>query len=328
VPTFGAPEMIKFNEKARLDHNLSRVQLGAALVLPYFTFDTTGREAEEVQMFVTASDFPIATKAALQYYNEKDLAFDQIYFLGDSLGQKVGGFSPGNRTQRNRPHYIELVAALAAFDFFEHAGAQPPGEPLFFMAARDGETIDWTALPTSRNGEQVHRRQQELKLNLAAMTAFVYAFNTHGAEVLRQEHGAVLESWYRHHFKFRPRDPADADKDPRTHRDVLDGVGRFGHQFIRWLCDLDDETERVRLIDRRKLVMENGAEVELYAPEQNQASIGSFLKDGSGNSKFHDFKNELDRLRIEEAGMRAPDRYVSLFHRAAVQFARAGFRIN
>ena len=79
----------------------SKVRLGAALVLPYFTFDP-GTTAGP-QMFVTAADFPIATKAALHYYQTKPLAFDDLYLVGDSLGQKSAASAPARGSRRTPP---------------------------------------------------------------------------------------------------------------------------------------------------------------------------------------------------------------------------------
>ncbi|MHA2289432.1 MAG: hypothetical protein ACXABG_11665, partial [Promethearchaeota archaeon] len=140
VPTIGSLELLKFNQSSKIGDK-SKILLGGALVLPYFTFEID-KETEET-MFVTGNDFPIATKAALQYYDEKDLGFDQLYLIGDSLGQKVGKFSPGSGSQENRSHYIEIVTALAANDFYEQKESESISEKKYFTACRADQFIRW-----------------------------------------------------------------------------------------------------------------------------------------------------------------------------------------
>ena len=102
IPTLGSPEVLKFAQQASLGTS-SKIRLAAGLVLPYFSFTPGATPPGQSQLFVTAADFPLATKAALAYYAEKDLAYDDVYLLGDSLGQNVGAFSPGNQNQTQPP---------------------------------------------------------------------------------------------------------------------------------------------------------------------------------------------------------------------------------
>lgn len=338
VPTFGARDMIKQNPAALVDGGTSKVLLGGALVLPYFTFESP--EAPPVgadgtpEMYVTPADFPIATQAALQFYNEKDLGFDQMYLLGDSLAQRVGRFSHGNQGQENRPHYIELVSALAAFDFFGQPDVPPGTEPAYFYAARDGRPVDWAALPGTRDAARLAQEQNEVKLALCAMTAFAYAMATEGVDVLETPHDQVKDAWYRRNFTFNSRRPEDAGLDPRQHgqRAAIAAVTRFGEQFLQWISALDEETGDVRLVDRRRLFVDASAldeqeEPRLLPPREHLAAIGEFVKGARRGPDFAAFLDTMRDVRIESASMTPADRWINLFYEAAQSFCASGYNI-
>src|SRR6185503_14280795 len=83
-PTLGHRNTLKFNkEKGAVINDkeeISRILLGGSLILPYFRIVKNDNQPD---MHVTSGDFPIATKAALEFYDTKDsLGFDQVYFIG------------------------------------------------------------------------------------------------------------------------------------------------------------------------------------------------------------------------------------------------------
>jgi hypothetical protein len=342
VPTFGAPGMLKWDPRAALsradarpEDRQSKVLLGAALVLPYFAVDLADVPADHAEMFVTPADFPVATKAALQYYDEKDasgkLAFDQVYLLGDSLPQPVGGFSPGNKAQENRPHYVEVAAALAAFDFFR-ADASPDAvrkSPRFFAAGREAGHVDWRALPVTRDKGRVGALQGEFRRRVAAMTVFAYAFNTFGLDMLAEQDKGLLPTWYRHHFELNPRRPEDANRDPRRDRPALDSVAAFAGSFLAWVAALDDEDGRVRLVDRTKLFAPAapGAPARLLHPGTHKAAVGGLLRQDEGRRlDFDQVRNDLIDLRLDRPDMPAASKYVNLFYLAALGFVDKNWR--
>ena len=339
VPTFGAPGMLKWDHRAaltpataRAEDRESKVFLGAALVLPYFSVDLSELPADRAEMFVTPADFPIATKAALQYYDEKDasgkLAFDQVYLLGDSLPQPVGGFSPGNKDQENRPHYVEVAAALAAFDFFRQDPASDAVKqgPRFFATSRDTSQVDWRALPVTRDAGRVEALQAEFKRRIAALAVFAYAFDTLGLDTLGEATEKLLPAWYRSHFAVNPRRPEDAARDPRRERPALENVAAFNRSFLTWVTALDDDEGRVKLVDRSKLFAP-GAGGHLLHPTEQKSAVGGFLKQEPGEQlSFDQIRNDLDAIRLDRANMPAASKYVNLFYEAALRFVDKNWR--
>jgi len=325
VPTFGARDVLKYNKRAKIDDNLSKIYLGGALVLPYFSFDVDPNATEEEEMFVTASDFPIATKAALQFYSEKSLTFDELYLVGDSLSQNVGSFSPGSKTQRNRPHYAEVAGALAARDFF----AQPQkddaaSETTYFLSARDGKRVDWAAMPTTRDDGRVGDEQDLVKRRMAISTAFFYMLSTYGQQVLDETPGSVRDAWYKRNFGRRAPDPHGS-----ASRSILDDITDYGRRFLAWASDLG-AVDAVELIDGDKLTGEDAEDglPSLLKPSEHPHGLGAFLLSSSSKEDtFATFRTDMDRVTIDKKSMSASDRFLNVFHEAATQFCQRNYNL-
>ena len=334
VPTFGSPKMLKQHESAKLENKASRILLGGALVLPYFSFEVDPDAVKKGQqdMYVTPADFPIATKAALEYYNEKDMGFDQIYFVGDSLAQRVGKFGTGGKEQDNGPHYIELVTGLAALDFWRH-GAKAAGEPEYFIAARDTATVTWSGLPVTRDSAQLTELQSQLALQASTMTAFGYVLNTYGADFLGRLHknpdNAV--GWYTDHFKFDLKNKQDEAKDPRNaeNRAGIDLVTAYSREFVKWLSSIG-ALEQVDLIDGTKLFADPVAGTFL-PPLKYTGNIGAFLTGLSRNpakATWHNYLEKLNELAITDPAMSPTDRFLNLLYEASYEFCSSGYGLS
>jgi hypothetical protein len=333
-PTLGSKNLIKFNENAKIGDKLSKVLLGGALILPYFSFETDSNTEEK--MFVTTNDFPIATKAALQYYNEKDLGFDQIYFIGDSLGQKVGKFGVGSGKQTNSPHYIELVSGLAAFDFFDQPAISGVPDKMLFTATRETNVIKWNQLPFSRDSILLKSKQLSFKKSITDMTVFAYAFLTYGNSILNSPHNDIKDTWYRDYFKFKNAREEDKVKDPRNEK--IDGMESFLKKFLFWICAMDDGSKNVQLIDRDMIVEDEldplkPTEFKIFDPQKFNAqnNIGNILsKDSTKNLNFNSFKTRgLDQVELKDAKVtQAYSKLINIFYDATIRFNKLNYNFN
>jgi hypothetical protein len=337
-PTLGSKPLIKYHPKAQLSDNVSQVLMGGALVLPYFSFELDSEAEKFEKMFVSTNDFPIATKAALQYYHEKDLGFDQIYFIGDSLAQKVGKFGVGSKKQENLPHYIEVISSLAAFDFYEQPEIKGEAEKMLFTATREGDRVSWSDIPISRNTDYIRPKQNELKKLITNMSVFSYSFLTYGKKVLSMNHKDIKDAWYLDTFRFNEKDEKEKSKDPRQtpNKEILEDFEKFLSGFLFWVAAMDDSSGKVELIDKQRL-FRGELQVEimpvLLDPEEatNLTSIGLLLKnEKSKSADFNDFKTkglnsvELKDKRITEAA----SKFINIFYEGAVQYSKLNYNIS
>ncbi|MEL7361537.1 MAG: hypothetical protein AAFN13_05660 [Bacteroidota bacterium] len=331
IPTLGAPQVLKQAPDATLG-TASKIRLGAGLVLPYFSFAPGAVREGDPQMFVTAADFPVATKAALAYYADKDLAFDDVYLFGDSLAQNVGTFSPGSAGQQNRAHYIELTGALAALDFYRSTPHNGPTK--YFHAARSTPIVDWDHLPVSRDTGAVQEQLDRAKERLTTFATFAYAVLAHGIPILNRDISEVVDAWHADHFA--PRNmfgKRNQDKDPRqpADRQRIDAVAAYLDRFIRWAVALDPGSSGdVRLFNGKQLLTSADATPDpsgsIPNPEAvgQEHGIGTLLRATTQNQDFTAFKNVLnatDVRNVPNASVSNSDVFVNLFYRAARTFA-------
>jgi hypothetical protein len=337
-PTLGSRQIMKFHPSAKLGENVSQILMGGALVLPYFNFDPDPEAEKQEKMFVTGNDFPIATKAALQYYHEKDLGFDQIYFIGDSLAQRVGKFSPGAKTQENFPHYVEVVSALAAFDFYDQPEIKGETEKMLFTATRESSKLRWNDLPITRDPLLIRAKQADLKTLLTRMTVFAYSFLTYGKKILASNHTSIHDAWYRQYFSFNEKNDKDKPKDPRQSesKNTIDDLSKFLDNFLFWIAAMDD-SGLVELVEKKMLVnkdLEIGKTPTLIDPEGATSSrnIGLLLKNDKGNKgrDFNEFKKiGLDAVELKDKNItQAGSKMANIFYEAAARYSKANYNVN
>ena len=113
----GIPTIARLLRNKLEQQNITdRVKIGGLFLLPYFSF-TVPPGAETNGLYAAADQFLLNTESALRYYvTQASKLFDTVYLLGNENTSEVE-FSVGNTTQRNRPHFVELYAALAVRDF-------------------------------------------------------------------------------------------------------------------------------------------------------------------------------------------------------------------
>ncbi|CAG5002180.1 hypothetical protein DYBT9275_02829 [Dyadobacter sp. CECT 9275] len=326
-PTLGSRQLIKFNEKmhASLGSENSRVLLGGALVLPYFSFSVDTAKSADEPMFVTTSDFPIATKAALQYYDDKELGFDQYYFIGDSLAQKVGEFSTGSSTQENKPHYVEMVSALSSFDFFAQSGDNVSDGKKYFLASRENAEVTWNMLPLTRASKDLTDQRRNFKKAISNFTIFSYAYLTYGKKELGRNHRDVtIQPWYSENFKKDYKEESVIYNPRHTmNSDLYAAMDDYLNSFLFWISAIDDR-DKVLLVDSGKMIKGaiSNRKLDLIDPEENRGVVGQIIKGESKKLDFNAFRGNdglLDAI-IKNETITAGSKYLNIFYDAANRF--------
>ena len=94
---------------------LKNSPLGAITVTPYFGVEPDPAIAIDKNSFIAK------TKAALAYYDKNlsgNNSINALYYIGDKVTKDYQP-AEGRNAQRNDAHVIELISALAIFDFME-----------------------------------------------------------------------------------------------------------------------------------------------------------------------------------------------------------------
>lgn len=168
---FGGTGAAGFPTIARMLHKLrdpdnrheqiksDKVKLGGALMLPYFRFSDPNDATANV---ITAAQLLPQARVALEFYQsllQQEGVFDRLYVSGWDEMFELGYHEPGRAEQKNPPLLPELVAALAAIDFFDPAQTIKAASVPLVAARRNGEGFGWADLPgTNETKERLYTR--------------------------------------------------------------------------------------------------------------------------------------------------------------------------
>lgn len=131
-------EAIRIRSKGS-DLDLKDVKFGSTLLTSYFQFTKpSDKQKQNTKDAVIASSafFPLNSQAALQFYQGDPTVksvYNKLYHIGWPLESRSvdSGKSEtitGGANQTNGCHFVELVAACAALDFFTAANVDTTGE--------------------------------------------------------------------------------------------------------------------------------------------------------------------------------------------------------
>ena len=234
-----------------------KVQVGGALVLPYFTFTDTG----DNELKAKAEHFLMNTQAALKYYHlwNKKLIYDAIYLFGDESRIEVEN-SLGGRGQQNAPHFIELYAALAAIDFFGRDFGLGKGAQ-YFRTDRSSNQLQWTDLPDGQKGNTIRSKIRQL-----AHFAFAYlSIYQPMLEEIRKKNGGggYRAPWYIDFFEQNKILPADNQTGTS-----LKNVQDYCKDFLLWLANIQNSVGNARLVKYEAYTQKtDGNRLELKSPD-------------------------------------------------------------
>lgn len=257
---FGGTGAAGFPTIARILHNslkksedgTSVAKIGGALILPYFQFPPANDELQE-EMQAKVSEFMLNTKAALDYYTKSDLlnnVFKSIYLMGDSDLTSVGNFSLGSKSQKNEAHFIELYAALAAFDFFNKKDYEKFENP---MCARNDESnkIEWEDLPESNS--EIRKKLQSYIKFICIYKNLIYELLEEDREIPITKGLKGLFSKKRHSWEIELLQKAgnvDIANNDAWNDFVL--MKEYAETFLKWLEQIVNNPKRqIDLVDKQ-----------------------------------------------------------------------------
>jgi len=243
LPTMGRLIANKL-EKANLR---DKVRMAGVFLLPYFSFTPSGGTGDEV--YARADQFMLNTEAALRYYlTEAQQMFDTVYLLGSQALSRVD-FSIGKQSQRNKPHFLEVYAGLAARHFIEN---KPAKGSVVLVSRQTKNMISWRDLP----------EQSRVKDDLGTAARFAYVWLSYIVPELTtaKSKGVNLAGtpWYNKYYKLQRGWGGGSSSasgelpnlDESGQQQAIDGISEWCRDYLRWIGDLHDcEGETVQLFD-------------------------------------------------------------------------------
>jgi hypothetical protein len=218
LPTI--PKLLKYSPE--LDS--SKLRTGAALLLPYFTFNVAAEKRAE-ELFATPDAFLLNSKEALRYYANFGSMYNRLYVLGLDTMTVQPHFSIGGKDQDNSANIVEFLAALGALNFFQEK--QIEGSKAALLGRNELASFGWRDVP---DGQHV----QGLMGQFARM-AFVYlsVVYPHLQKVWEQNPEALRAAWHVDLFAAKKVSSSD-----QAARDMFDSMRSFAVRMFLWLREM------------------------------------------------------------------------------------------
>ena len=216
---------------------IPRHRVGGALLLPYFSLPAPptpdaadGGPRPQAVLFAQNAAAAIPTYAG----PGGGAGYGGFYVLGDDTPREQDRNEVGGENQDNRPHYVELYAALGALDFSGRGGEDPAARlPVFHATGVAGRDPGWEDLPMSAAD------RKRLMGGIVAAHTFLSLFRPGGAgnpSLLDTLRGVT---WMR---MLNLNEPELVRRSG-----ALDGMGSFFRQTWDWLGDLRGSTPSMPL---------------------------------------------------------------------------------
>ena len=242
LPTIGR----LISNKLEKDGVRNSVSLGCIFALPYFNFP---KSSSQETVYASSDLFLLNTEAALRYYREQAQQFDTKYLIGNQNFEQLGKFSVGKDSQKNRPHFVEFYAALAARHFF----CENPHQAVNVISRNQTGILEWDDLPTS----------SEVKSELVNATRFAFIWLADFQNKLEFAKNKGIENldgfaWFDKFFQGkglfgRVTRKHLPDLSDSSQQDAIKSINNWCQDFLGWLFDIHQcEKERIELFKARE----------------------------------------------------------------------------
>lgn len=318
--------------------NADCLKIGVGALVPYFQFvpkppspddpQPTG-EPETPRLAAKAEWFALATRAAVEFYHHllenNDWPFDAFYWVGDSGLMKVKNYESGGPAQKNEAHFVEMLVALAALEFFQipaanfndqvgchYAGPRHDVEP----PTKEKNLLDWLDLPLAL----LKRREVQAKLLRFFLAGAVHL--GFGVPLVRKpelDTKPYCVPWYLEQFALRGDSLRSADNGAKL--ELLTQFFSVYH-FPWWLqvLSLEDSSE-VRLINKHAL-HEGHASAADVGLEYLADLLWTDRTEAQKLDPFDSFFTDMVQVRKGSGGALGAPGYLALLAHAADRFIK------
>jgi hypothetical protein len=302
------------------DTNESGLKIGVTALVPYFRFEssTTTVRADGSNMAAKAERFPLATRAAVEFYKHLrlngDWDFDAMYWLGDNSPAEVS-YAPGGPDQKNPAHFVDLLAALASLEFLlnptatggcYYAGPRQDVE----LSLSTKNLLEWRDLPL-RHFDIELVRQQCLRFFL--MGSVHLGFFEELLQRTEIDRRPFCVPWYLERFALYG-DWLSA----RPQRETLELVSSYFRTYhFPWWASMHRQ-DTVRLFNREAIPGRSGAsEVDL---SHLANSLWPNASEHRNRDQFDKFFDDMMRVSKRREGDNGAPAYLALLAHTADRY--------
>jgi len=294
--------------------NRARVRYGCAMMTPYFSFPKgagTGPGTDSAR-------HAVATQAALLHYAHVPIGYQHIYFIGaPSRPQTNNSNIMGGQNQTNDPHYAEMVAALAAWQFFMLPQIQGDDRQLHFadtLQEKIDVGVNWRTLPVNPNNTA---SRDQIKRDLTIFTTLTYFYKNFLHDRFMNGQWYREANWYKDNFGHLSLD----EEMPR-----LQNFFEFSRSYLVWLAKIGEtgKDANLHLFHSKALLETDPALADLHVTNLLDDPVSSSAH--RSQSGFSDIYSRLDNLKLRQPGTNsATGLFLFMLHHAVSEFCRENY---
>jgi len=222
----------------------------------------------------------------------------------------------GGQNQVNEPHYAELVAALAALDFFSIDLIPPQTRQLHFAdTVRQGKDVgvNWESLPVHPD---FAIRREEIKRRLVAFTTLTFFYKNFLYHAFANRRSYRETNWYRNNFGQLTLD----DQGP-----LLRNCYDFSTSYLSWLQGIGNTGPQANLdlFDFNALLVDDRDLCSQYVGNlaRGMESRPKFMNEG-----YDRILEKVDAIKLKQPGTNsAMGLFVYLLYQAVVAFCKENY---
>jgi hypothetical protein len=276
------------------------------MMTPYFVFPKNTDPNIVLGPGADSSRHVIATQAALLHYAHVPPDYQHVYFIGAPARVQTNERNrPGGDQQKNAPHYAELAAALAAWDFFNLGRIESDSRELHFADTIKEEQdlgVTWETLPVHPHGNTGHREEVKRTLVVFATFAYFYKNLLHNDIVGAREYGHSI--WFKNNF-----DGFTLDDHSQT--TILSHLNTFCVSFLDWLWQLghtsDPGTSQPAGVESRSILqLFNWEALRATSIRSTSESIGNLMLGENVSPKYKTTGEDRIKARMDGIKLSKP----------------------
>ena len=290
--------------------NRKKLRFGCAMMTPYFSFPKGN--SSNSGPGTDSARHAVATQAALLHYAHVPPGYQHVYFIGaPARAQTNDSNVVGGQNQTNDPHYAELIASLAAWEFFLLHQVRSDARELHFADTKQNDQdlgIGWNTLPVHPSNAV---RRDEIKRRLVIFTTFAYFYKNFLYQGFINGRAYQETTWYRNNFQ-----QVTLDEQGQALHDLYE----FTSSYLRWLHKIGDTGRYAnpRLFNWNALLVED--------PQLCAQFVGNLMDDAASTAKYmstgrQEILDRLDLIKLKQPGTEsAIGLFIYLLHHAVAEF--------
>lgn len=299
--------------------SMPHFNLGGGLLLPYFSFNNPNNGYKGA--YARAEDFMLVSKESLKFYSKEwQNCYDAIYVVGDDFLDGVNReFKASGRLQKNPAHYIELMTALGAFNFY---ASNEEVKGLKKLTRTYEDSIFFRDMPHSG-----------LQRKMLYFTSFALAFQVFYKTITRDPERfrdyRKNYRWYVRHFMNNDlellRDDDTAD---------LNVINSMIEHYFKWLENIhecDDNGKQLRLLREKMfsdLDLENRQrDILFYFKGEPLASRKPSAKQGFSYTRFIEILNS-NLVSPDNSKLKPVSKLTDLLYKTSVKFCNENYNLK